>query len=144
MGPEFLQQSHSRRSLPRTKWMVCDSFGGKRMAVIQLREGTCINCKPKIYAKALSFPLARTQKTAWMKNMQRVGGASSTSISWPTKWPCLGISWPTKRPCLGISWPTKRPCLGISWPTKRPCLGISWPTKSGRFGAAVFAVIMDR
>jgi hypothetical protein len=111
----------------------CDSFGGKWMAVIQLREGTSINCKPKIYARALSFPLARTQKTAWMKNMQRVGEHHlHSSISWPTKWPCLGVSWPTKRPYLGISWCRSGPVWGS--------LGL----RSGPFGAAVFAVIMDR
>jgi hypothetical protein len=67
MGPEFLEQSPLKEILTQDKMDGCDSFGGKWMAVIQFKEGTCINCKPKIYARALSFPLAITQKTAWMK-----------------------------------------------------------------------------
>jgi len=134
MGARIPRTIPLKEVLTQDRMDGCDSFGGKRMAVIQLREGTCINCKPKIYTRALSFPLARTQKTAWMKNMQRVRGSIIYIHILAYKVALFGDLLAYEAALFGDLLAYEAALFGDLLAYEAAVLGISWPTKRPFWG----------
>jgi hypothetical protein len=117
MGTRISRTIPLKEVLTQDKMDGCDSFGGKWMAVIQLKEGTCIN----LY-KGSFFPSGQKPENFMDEKYAKGRGSIIYIHILAYKVALFGDN-------LGLR-------SGPVWGS----LGL----RSGRFGAAVFAVIMDR
>jgi hypothetical protein len=139
MGTRISRTIPLKDVLTQDKMDGCDSFGGKWMAVIQLKEGTCIN----LY-KGSFFPSGQKPENFMDEKYAKGRGSIIYIHILAYEAALFGDLLAYEAALFGGLLAYKVALFGDNLGLRSGPVWGSLGLRSGRFGAAVFAVIMDR